>query len=117
MGSPLRQLYNFAFPHLYDWVSNPESISSEANPNPEELLGVRQWVNGFRSGDYIGRYLWRSPKDPDLWKRVNFNSNPDYIYPDSDKKRREFCLGAGGHTHYWDETAPEIAQELERLID
>ena len=24
-------------------------------------------------------------------------------------KREEFCIGNGGHTHYWDDTAPDIA--------
>jgi hypothetical protein len=30
--------------------------------------------------------------------------------------RREFCLGRGAHTHYWDETAPQVALELDRLV-
>ena len=27
------------------------------NPDPAEF-GITQWVNAYRSGDYIGRYLW-----------------------------------------------------------
>ena len=27
--------------------------------------------------------------------------------------RREFCLGAGAHTHYWDRTARPVAWMLE----
>ena len=30
--------------------------------------------------------------------------------------RREFCIGAGAHTHYWDRTAPQIAVQLDQLI-
>ena len=30
--------------------------------------------------------------------------------------RREFCIGAGAHTHYWDRTAPQIAVQLDELI-
>jgi hypothetical protein len=28
----------------------------------------------------------------------------------------EFCIGAGAHTHYWDDTAPDIAQALNQFI-
>ena len=28
----------------------------------------------------------------------------------------EFCIGAGAHTHYWDDTAPDIAEALNELI-
>ena len=154
MGSPIRQLYSFAFPHLYYWVYNSplnnlsikfwlillkmdclagilflrESISDttptlpdNSNPDPSELLGVKQWVNAYRSGDYIGRYLWRSPNDDCLWQKVifpdsNSSNQEENISQAHDKTRREFCIGAGGHTHYWDETAPDIAYELDRLI-
>ncbi|MEM9274706.1 MAG: hypothetical protein AAGA80_17350, partial [Cyanobacteria bacterium P01_F01_bin.143] len=128
MGSPIRQLYGFAFPHLYHWVYNEQSPSDNKNinPDPSELLNVKQWVNAYRSGDYIGRYLWRSPDDNDLWMKVEFDPN---LEEDKDKNvfrgqytnnpqvtSREFCIGAGAHTHYWDETAPDIAHEIDRLI-
>ena len=130
MGSPIRQLYSFAFPHLYHWVYNPQSITKynitaselhkDTNPDPAKLLKVKQWVNAYRSGDYIGRYLWRSPEDENLWKKVQFeeefNELSTIISQDKKETRREFCIGAGGHTHYWDETAPDIAYELDRLI-
>jgi hypothetical protein len=123
MGSPLRQLYSYAFPHLYRWAIH-ESASAEtalalppqANPSPQDLLGVRTWVNTFRSGDYVGRYLWRSDRDTDQWLRVNLEAPTQNISETLDHTRREFCLGAGAHTHYWDKTAPEVAQEIDRLI-
>ena len=91
-------------------------MPDNTNPDPSELLGVKQWVNAYRSGDYIGRYLWRSPKDDSLWNKVDFDNSSLSLSEDLAKMRREFCIGAGGHTHYWDETAPEIAYELDRLI-
>jgi hypothetical protein len=28
----------------------------------------------------------------------------------------EMCIGAGAHTHYWDQSAPDIAEKLDDLI-
>ncbi len=117
MGSPLRQLYSFAFPNLYNWVYNHEDETdnhSHPNPDPERLLKVKQWVNAYRSGDYIGRDLWHKPEDDDRWSKVDLDNNLNVL--NIQENRREFCIGAGGHTHYWDETASEIAHELDRLI-
>jgi hypothetical protein len=123
MGSPLRQLYSFAFPSLYHWVINPTApadttlaLADTAQPNPQALLGVKTWVNTFRSGDYVGRYLWRADQAQDCWRRVNLRGTPSHLSEDPAQRRREFCLGAGAHTHYWDKTAPEVAQEIDRLI-
>jgi hypothetical protein len=123
MGSPLRQLYSYAFPHLYRWaihepapVNTTLNLAVQAKPCPETLLGVRAWVNTFRSGDYVGRYIWRSDVAKEQWHKVNFQSAPTFISEDETQTRREFCLGAGAHTHYWDKTAPEVAQEINRLI-
>jgi hypothetical protein len=138
MGSPLRNLYGRRFPHLYGWafhdVSTPMSrhaspdLVPDRNPDPREL-GVRLWVNAFRSGDYIGRFLWRSDACDYAWLPPQADP-PDTKRPwdvsrdrtvnvstDAGSRRREICIGAGAHTHYWDETAPEIAFELDRLID
>jgi hypothetical protein len=131
MGSPIRQLYSFAFPHLYRWaIQEPASkdttlmIPPQGNPVPNELLGVKTWVNTFRSGDYVGRYLWRSNRANHQWLKVNLKNLPQenlehpphYVSETLDRSRREFCLGGGAHTHYWDKTAPEVAQEIDRLI-
>ena len=125
MGSPLRQLYSFAFPHLYSWLYNSKEIDNKnknnsvldekSNPNPEQLFRTKQWVNAYRSGDYIGRYIWRSPEDQSLWNNVDLKTNSD-VSESKDYTRREFCIGSGGYIYYWDETAPEIAFELDRLI-
>jgi hypothetical protein len=122
MGSPLRQLYSYLFPHRYHWVNNKPSstttsleIPPQINPSPQALFGVRIWVNTFRSGDYVGRYLWRSDRAINQWLKVNLGTQPTYISEDPDRTRREFCLGGGAHTHYWD-FAPEVAQEIDRLI-
>jgi hypothetical protein len=35
------------------------------------------------------------------------------ISEDQNRTRREFCLGAGAHTHYWDGTSDEVAAEID----
>lgn len=127
MGSPLRQLYGFGFPHLYHWAMNepmeaPETMDLDATlkPQPEILLGVKTWTNAFRSGDYVGRYLWRHDKTPNQWNRLDLEGKITYLSSDhaniEHAVRREFCLGAGAHTHYWDSTAPEVAATIDDLI-
>jgi hypothetical protein len=137
MGCPLRQLYGRRFPYLYGWASHeftdPMDVWKEKDlqfqfgtsnvvspgPDPDEL-GVSLWVNAFRSGDYVGRNLWRTDNCKYLWwpnqagtpvTRTNSSISTD------GQVRMEFCIGAGAHTHYWDSTAPMIATELDRLID
>jgi hypothetical protein len=115
MGCPLRQLYGLRFPHIYDWARHTEGARSgtalPANrlPDPTQLLSVSQWINAYRSGDYVGRNLWRSEEDPDVY-------DPEVVVEDPGKTRREFCIGGGAHVHYWDKTALPIREELDRLI-
>jgi hypothetical protein len=137
MGNPLRQLLNRFFPYLYDWVQqSPDNGTAQLGPPlrkpPESLvgptgltllpdpadLGVEKWVNAYRSGDYVGRSLWL-----DEWYRRTDGCNEDGQYPEPIKKihdatrtRVEFCIGAGAPTHYWDDTAPDIAESLNELI-
>jgi hypothetical protein len=137
MGNPLRQLLNRFFPYLYDWVrENPDNgdaqLGSPLREPPKELdstpgtallpdptdLGIQKWANAYRSGDYVGRSLWLNE-----WYRRTRGSDDNGTYPDpievvTDRAgaRIEFCIGAGAHTHYWDDTAPDIAQALDRLI-
>lgn len=121
MGSPLRQLYSVGFPHLYNWVINyAEDYGTEDKlgnkPKPKNL-GLEQWVNTFRSGDYVGRYLWQSSIANEK-KLFQPSSSVEETNNISEKdKYREFCLGAGAHTHYWDATANRVADEINRLID
>jgi hypothetical protein len=135
MGCPLRQLYGLRFPHLYEWARNTvpgpwrdpaAAIARATGPDPDEL-GLALWVNAYRSGDYVGRYLWR-PDDCDFlyasaearatqpWVVGPFPGTfSDAVTPPA-SNRREFCIGAGAHTHYWDATAPQIALELDALV-
>jgi hypothetical protein len=134
MGNPLRQLLNRFFPYLYDWVrempdsrlaalglTDAEEIKKLHDdeirklPDPSEL-GVTKWVNAYRSGDYVGRSLWLNE-----WYKRTTTCGENGIYPEPIYKvdtgaRIEFCIGAGAHTHYWDDTAPDIARALNELI-
>jgi hypothetical protein len=91
---------------------------------------VTRWVNAYRSADYVGRYLWR-PEECDFqfrtadiqnrypWPAGPFEAIASHTVAPPDAasaNRREFCIGAGAHTHYWDGTAPQIALELDALI-
>ena len=120
MGCPLRNLYGTFFPHLYKWAFE--------QPLPA-TLGIKEWVNAYRSGDYVGRYLWRDQDKDDiflsryrsdgeshLWDLTTEFDPKDHPVGTGFPATREICIGAGAHTHYWDETAPEIAFELDRLI-
>jgi hypothetical protein len=115
MGCPLRQLYGLRFPHLYGWArhagnARPDSdLPADQPPDPKGLLSVDEWVNAYRSGDYVGRNLWRSEKDADVY-------DLRAVVEDPQKTRREFCVGGGAHIHYWDKTAADIVEELDRLI-
>jgi hypothetical protein len=123
MGNPLRQLYSVGFPHLYNWVINYKNDYKDYGqdrlgnkPKPEDLE-LEQWVNAYCSGDYIGRYLWRSSttNEKKLFKPSSSVEKTENI---SEKdKYREFCLGAGAHTQYWNATANRVADEINRLID
>jgi hypothetical protein len=135
MGNPTRQLLNRFFPYLYDWVrENPDNgmqprpspiaispavpppvIAPVALPDPAEL-GLTTWVNMYRSGDYVGRSLWLTE-----WYRRTIGGNDTGSYPESlyvarSGGRLEMCIGAGAHTHYWDDTAPDVAEQLNALI-
>lgn len=108
MGSPLRQLYSLRFPHQYGWAGLPDQQQHAwpgSVPDPQELA-VRHWRNAYRSGDYVGRYLWFNDQD-----QHRFGPTPD---PRPD--RSEVCIGPGAHNHYWDESASEIAFHLDLLI-
>jgi hypothetical protein len=112
MGSPLRQLYSVAFPHLYNWVGNNDSDLQFQGQSPKpQALGLEKWVNTYCSGDYVGRYLWKSS---------DTNSSQDLFKPNvisEEEKHREFCLSAGAHTHYWDGIYDRVADEIDSLIE
>jgi hypothetical protein len=131
MGSPLRPLLSRFFPHLYEWVASvpdnscresrqinaikaPEGIPATERPNPEELC-VKGWCNAYRSGDYVGRYLWSAG-----WLQRNEALDGDgrvvRINDASPARRAEMCIGIGAHTHYWDRNAKDVAESLQDLI-
>src|SRR5688572_21063540 len=91
------------------------------SPNPTKM-GLERWVNAYRSGDYVGRALWRH-QDATYTYRPFFSEDESYweaptvfVSEDTHGYRRELCIGEGAHTHYWDETASLVAVELDRLI-
>src|SRR5207247_11080986 len=126
MGSPLRQLYGFRFPHLDqwarhevadEWTDRDTKIAASAVPDPKQL-DADVWVNAYRSGDYVGRYLWRPEKcvfsydtaagAPAHRWRIDAYQRAIASVTDAPVTRREFCIGAGAHTHYWARTAAQI---------
>jgi hypothetical protein len=133
MGDPVRQFLNRMFPYLYEWVrstpdnslkhlgslvATPPNTPLAGTPNPDRL-GVEVWVNAYRSGDYIGRSLWL-----DGWydRTAGAGSGaypaPIYIAQSAPGHPpcEEMCIGAGAHQHYWDQSAPDIAEKLDALI-
>jgi hypothetical protein len=102
------------------------AIPDGAAPDPY-AMGLTRWVNAYRSGDYVGRAHWRHavdefdwiyrPAPPDAATRFVSDVPPiTYVSEDAHRSRRELCIGAGAHTHYWDATAKGIAIELDLLI-
>jgi hypothetical protein len=137
MGCPLRQLLSRFFPNLYRWVREEpedtgkppdptlggETIPLGASPNPVKL-GLRHWVNFYRSGDYVGRSVWINY----VFGRTSGEDNDGVfpkpplaeIYTDKNPHERtarfDACIGLGAHTHYWDRTAADVSTQLDRLI-
>jgi hypothetical protein len=125
MGSPLRQLLSRFFPHLYWWVSDVPDNSREplgmavdppikirsCLPRSDEM-NVTHWSNAYRSGDYIGRWLWTGQ-----WLVRNTSNctvdGPAVARPGAPLKCDEMCIGLGAHTHYWDRSAPGVASRLD----
>jgi hypothetical protein len=113
MGCPLRQLYAAHFPDLYHWVEDLEGAipanvgdgiqTIDHLPPDPARLGVGEWVNLYTSGDYVGRPLWRSERSPNVWSPSDVGS--------ASGDRRDRCLGAGTHTHYW--TSAVVAEEID----
>jgi hypothetical protein len=135
-GNPLRQLLNRFFPHIYWWVreepdngQRPVAKAADAPPNLARVpqtpkvsdLGaaVKLWFNAYRSGDFVGRMLWS-----DHWYCRNTSGARKGQYPEEvtiirdevPPKRVEMCIGLGGHNDYWNRTAPDMAEYLDKVI-
>jgi hypothetical protein len=134
MGSPLRQLYGLRFPHFYQWarhgfaaVKNGSGgaghgtsaslvIPNDQLPDPA-LANLESWTNIYRSADYIGRHLWRPDEEPGAMRLVDLTATPPlHVSVDERGLRKEYCVGSGAHTRYWDGTAPPVAFALDELI-
>jgi hypothetical protein len=114
VGSPLRDLYAERFPLLYGWMGSNWSGFASARPNASDI-GAVEWVNACRSGDYVGRFIWTPPADAKRFciATVDATGRADATRAGD---RTEFCLGAGGHTHYFSDDAVALAAEIDRLI-
>lgn len=89
--SSLRQLYAARFPGIYGWVRNANLCDA----------GLASWGNGYGSGDYVGRNLWKGNLQTLL------QSTPPYK-----QGCYEFCTGALGHIHYLDKHSPRVATAI-----
>ena len=130
-GCPLRQLYAARFPTLYRWVL--EHKGAFCGPRAEDV-GVRQWLNAFTSGDYVGRWLWTRDGAtgdvlghplaevlrPGALGRVSvydaFSPTPPDGVALGAEKEAETCLGVGAHTHYFEPDQREVAWLIDYLI-
>lgn len=135
MGNPVRQLLCRFFPHRYQWVradpdngtrplrprdsQHPDAEGKTPTPDPHQL-GVHRWENAYRSGDYVGRALWLTE-----WYDRTRGEAGDGTYgtplaravmEHGGVQVSEFCIGAGAHTHYWDMTAPDVADRIDAMI-
>jgi pimeloyl-ACP methyl ester carboxylesterase len=114
VGSPLRDLYAARFPLQYGWMGAPPETFARAEPAPG-ALGLTEWVNAYRSGDYVGRAIWTPVADAAAF-RVAAIADDGAVAAHRAEGRTEFCIGAGAHTHYFADDAVTLAAEIDRLI-
>ncbi len=112
VGSPLREVYAERFPLLYRWMGPVGAAFPTARPGAADI-GAVEWVNAFRSGDYVGRFMWTPPGDA---YRIALVGPGGRVEADRAGDRTQFCLGAGAHTHYFSNDAVALAVEIDRLI-
>jgi hypothetical protein len=112
VGSPLRDLYGERFPLLYRWLGSSAREFETSAPSAADI-GAVEWVNAFRSGDYVGRFMWTPSREP---YRIAVVEEDGTVEADRAGDRTQLCLGAGAHTHYFSDDAVALAVELDRLI-
>jgi hypothetical protein len=112
MGCPFRQLYGQRFPDIYQWAGGTSGKTTEVSASPDvlKLLGVTAWINLYRSGDYVGRSVWRGHDTAtDMY-------DPSISWSEVGERRAEACIGSGAHTHYWDESAEVVALAIDSIV-
>ena len=114
LGSPLRDLYATLFPFLYRWMGPPPLSRAAAAPQVADLA-LAQWINAYRAGDYVGRSIWTAQTEPTML-RVATVTGDALVAVQQDRGRTEFCLGAGAHTHYFDNDAIALAIAIDGLV-
>ncbi len=114
VGSPLRDLYAKRFPLLYKWMGSNDTGFAAATPSAADI-GASEWVNACRSGDYVGRFIWTPAADDKCFDIATVHAD-DRVSAQREGGRTEFCLGAGGHTHYFSNDALTLAVEIDRLV-
>jgi hypothetical protein len=58
----------------------------------------------------VGRNLWLGRADLAVYDRTGGPAALDA------EGRADWCIGAGAHTHYWDDTAPDVAAYLDAVV-
>jgi hypothetical protein len=114
VGSPLRDLYAERFPLLYGWMGSNQAGIATAEPQASDL-GATEWINACRSGDYVGRFIWTPAGDATRFRIATIGPEGK-VEAQRAGDRTEFCLGAGGHTHYFSNDAVALATEIDRLV-
>ncbi len=114
VGSPLRDLYAAMFPFLYRWMGPQPASFADSAPEPSEVH-VGQWVNAYRAGDYVGRSIWTSPDETAMFRVATVSADGE-VLASTNGHRTEFCLGAGAHTHYFNNDAIALAVAIDALV-
>lgn len=119
VGCPLRQLYGLRFPYIYGFAGDHVLPCDDPHPKDLQLL---VWINAYRTGDYVGRYLWRhddpwvpaSALCPDSWEAGKLVNSQ--VFVSADGRHLELAIGPGAHTHYWDHTGKQTGEILDAAI-
>lgn len=113
VGSPLRQLYAQRFPLLYQWAVRPLS-SMQNGPDPA-ALSMQTWINGFCTGDYVGRQLWSGSPVP-AWDESFDAAAFVHAVSESTLPVSDFCCGTGAHTRYFSGAFPAVGGVIDALV-
>jgi len=63
----------------------------------------------------VGRFIWTPDTDAARF-RISKLRPDGRVEAQRAGDRTEFCLGAGGHTHYFSNDAMALAAEIERIV-